>query len=246
MQTSIWKTTIKLILLIITISFAGCEKESDNDGNSSLAGIWVRTQGASGDETNIAIGGISGEPEDRVYMCEIKGNVGLYKGYIDGNIITWDSEYGLPNASARMVGSQLEFYYPSLSFSLPTLYDSGSWSNNCGELNNTPKNIYYSWTTSSNCPLPAGNTLTFKYPNLPSNLSKDQVYGPVASGTIEIILDNGFNDPISYYNNLSEPPAGYKRIYTHIIFSYSDILNRCVFNFNTDDSSILTYVDQEL
>lgn len=243
MKTSFWKTTFKTILLISSLCFLGCENESDSD--NTLSGIWVRTDGASGDETDIAIGGIPGEPSNRVYMCEWKGSVGLYKGNINGNTITWDSQYGLPDASVRKVGSQLEFYYPSVSFSIPTLYNSGSWSDRCGKLEFTPKNIYYRWTTSANCPFPSGYSLTYNNPDLPSNLSKSQLYGPLAAGNVEIIV-NYSGGATSKYNNLSAPPAGYKRIYTHIIFSYDNTLNRCIFNWNTDDSSVLTYVDQPL
>jgi len=243
MQTSFWKTTITTILFASILFFTSCEKETEsaNGSSSSVSGIWVRTLGASGDETDIAIGGISGEPSDRVYMCEWKGNVGLYKGYISGNTITWDSQYGLPNASVRKVGSQLEFYYPSVSGSLPTYYNPGSWSNRCGELKNTPKNIYYRWTTSSTCPFPSGYSLTYYYPDLPNSLTKNQLYGPVAAGLIQMKLNGS-----DYNNNLSAPAAGYnKRIYTHIIFGYDNTLNRCIFQFNTDNSSILTYVDQQ-
>jgi len=242
-QTSFCKTAITIILLASALFFAGCEKEteSDNANSSSLSGIWVRVLGASGDETDIAIGGISGEPSNRVYMCEWKGAVGLYKGYINGNTITWDSRYGLPNASVKKVGSQLEFYYPSVSGSLPTYYNAGSWSNRCGELKNTPKNIYYRWTTSSTCSFPSGYSLTYSNPDLPTSLTKDQLYGPVAAGPLQLKL-NG----VDYYNNLSAPAAGYsKRIYTHIIFAYDNTLSRCVFQLNSDINSILTYVDEK-
>lgn len=246
MKICFWKTTITTILLVSALFFAGCEKVKESGNSSSLSGIWVRTIGASGDETDIAIGGISGEPSDRVYMCEWKGAVGLYKGYISGNTITWDSQYGLPNASVRKVGSQLEFYYPSVSGSLPTNYNPGAWSYHCGELKNTPKNIYYRWTTSSSCPFPSGYSLTYNYPGLPSSLTQNQLYGPVAAGTIQIIVNSGGSNPTSKSNNLSSPAAGYnKRIYTHIIMAYDNTLNRCIFQFNSDDRSVLTYVDQQ-
>lgn len=131
----------RIALLFIISLFFSCETEetpSDDGKNSvdvpSVQGVWVRTLGASGDRTDIAIGGIANEPSNRVYMCEYKGVVGLYKGYLNGSTITWDATHGLPNASAKKVGAQLEFYYPSVSGSLPTLYDRGSWSNRCGSL----------------------------------------------------------------------------------------------------------------
>ncbi len=136
-----------VLFLALTQVYTSCSKDDDDyttngggssngGGNSSsFSGVWVRTLGASGDETDIAIGGISGEPSNRVYMCEYKGSVGLYKGTISGSTITWDE--GLPDASVRMVDDQLEFYYPSVSYSLPTLYDRGSWSGHCGSLSSS-------------------------------------------------------------------------------------------------------------
>lgn len=151
-------TTKKILnlFLLFTLIFisTGCEEDDEESGNGgSFGGVWVRTQGASGDETDIAIGGIAGEPNNRVYMCEWQGSVGLYKGYIDGNTITWDN--GMADAHVRMVGSQLEFSYPSLEWSIPTLYNSGSWSNHCGSLSgggsggggSTTGNIMF-WTQS--------------------------------------------------------------------------------------------------
>ncbi|MFA6404124.1 MAG: hypothetical protein WCX31_21240 [Salinivirgaceae bacterium] len=135
--------------------FFSCSKDEDNGGDEgSLNGVWVRIEGASGDETDIAIGNIPGEPENRVYMCEYVGNVGLYKGYLNGNTITWDNNYGLPDASVKRVGAQLEFSYPSVSWSIPTLYNSGQWSSHCGSLENSSiklavglNNSLNSWAT---------------------------------------------------------------------------------------------------
>lgn len=126
------------------------EEITDNSG--SVYGIWVRTIGTSGDRTDIAIGGIANEPSNRVYMCEYKGSVGLYKGYIDGNTITWDETYRLPKASATLKNNQLELYYPSVSYSLPTLYDKGTWSDNCVNLSgdnssSTDGNVLF-WVSS--------------------------------------------------------------------------------------------------
>ncbi|WP_310008366.1 hypothetical protein [Flavobacterium granuli] len=108
----------------------------NNGGNNSTetsiyGGVWVRLLGPSGDETDIAIGGIKGEAPDRVYMCEKKGSVGLYKGTISGDVIVWDSEHGLPNSQVKLVGNELELSYPSVSWSIPTMYAKGSWSGGC-------------------------------------------------------------------------------------------------------------------
>jgi hypothetical protein len=132
-----------VLFLAVTQVYVSCSKDEDDPttggggstggGNtSSLSGVWVRTAGASGDETDIAIGGISGEASNRVYMCEYKGAVGIYKGTLSGNTITWDE--GLPDANVRLVSGQLELSYPSVSFSIPTLYDRGSWAGHCGPL----------------------------------------------------------------------------------------------------------------
>jgi len=131
-----------LVCMSLLAFVYSCERENDNEEDeddienttTSPRGVWVRTLGASGDKTDIAIGGIANEAENRVYMCEYKGTVGLYKGYIDGNTIVWDSSHNLPNASAKLKGTQLELYYPSVSYSIPTLYDKGNWSGNCGAL----------------------------------------------------------------------------------------------------------------
>ena len=128
---------IGTFLFIAVFSFVSCEEDSEDDGggSNSLKGIWVRELGASGDETDIAIGVIDGEPENRVYMCELNGSVaGLYKGYLTGNTIVFDAQYGLPNAQITRIGSQVEFYYPSVSVSLPTMYSSGSWRGECTNL----------------------------------------------------------------------------------------------------------------
>jgi hypothetical protein len=149
--------TLKFIitLLVTTTLFFSCSKDEDKDeGEGSVYGVWVRTNGASGDETDIAIGNIPGEPENRVYMCEYEGSVGLYKGYLNGNTINWDNNSGLPDAIVRRVGTQLELSYPSVSWSIPTLYNSGQWSSNCGSLENTSiklavglNNSLNSWVT---------------------------------------------------------------------------------------------------
>ncbi len=139
-----------VFLLCTTPFFMGCESDEEElgGGADSLYGVWVRTNGPSGDETEIAIGGISGEPENRVYMCESVGTTGLYKGYINGNTISWDN--GMADARVVLVGNQLEFDYPSLDYIIPTLYNRGSWSGDCddsGGGGSTTGNAMF-WTSS--------------------------------------------------------------------------------------------------
>lgn len=128
-----------ILALAIVVGFVTCKKPDPFDAykgsGNEFKGVWVRTLGASGDKTQIAIGNIPGEAANRVYMCEWKGIVGLYKGYLNGNEVTWDSQHGLPVTTFTMKGSQLEFEYRTELNSLPTLYDRGSWDDtHCGRL----------------------------------------------------------------------------------------------------------------
>ena len=106
---------------------------------------------------------------------------------------------------------------------------------------NAPKNIYYKWTTSADCPFPSGHSLTYNHPDLPSILTKNQQYGPISAGVIELIANDNIGRKSTGYINLSSPPDGYKRIYTHNVFQFNFDLNRCVFYIN--ESIALTYVD---
>ena len=127
------------LLMILNLSSCELEEElTDDEDSVELTGVWVRTLGASGDKTDLAIGVITGEAT-RVFMCEKRGSTaaGFYKGNLYDNTIVWDATYGLPDTRLRMVGTQLEFSYPSVAGSLPTLYNSGSWSAECGPLSSS-------------------------------------------------------------------------------------------------------------
>jgi hypothetical protein len=107
-------------------------------------GIWQRFGSPKGYKTDLAVGNIPGEPANRVYMCEHPGSPseGLYKGYINGNIITWDSEFGLPNAEFKQVNNYMTLYF---NVGLPEdagKYARGIWTNTCGPLSkeNTNEN----------------------------------------------------------------------------------------------------------
>lgn len=114
---------------------------SNTGGSQSIEGtVWVRLPGPSGDRTEIAIGGIKNEPANRVYMCEKKGSTaaGFYKGIIsENNVVKWDAEHGLPDAYFTFANGKLVFEY-RINGSLPTNYDKGSWSGECGPLENLP------------------------------------------------------------------------------------------------------------
>ncbi|WP_276135077.1 hypothetical protein [Polluticoccus soli] len=104
-------------------------------GGSPYTGIWVRELGASGDETDLAIGNIPGEAANRVWMCEYKGQVGLYKGTISGSTITFDAQYGLPTYTVSKDGDKL-MLQGNITGSLATPYSKGSWTAHCGTLGN--------------------------------------------------------------------------------------------------------------
>ena len=135
-------------LVILGFLIANCSSSSDTAGGSSISGVWTRLPGPSGDRTDLAVGGIDGEPSERVYMCEKIGSTaaGFYKGTLNGNNVIWDAIYSLPDTHLRMVGEELEFSYPSIDFSIPTLYQSGNWSGECGPLENSSGN-----STGYNC-----------------------------------------------------------------------------------------------
>lgn len=112
--------------------------QDSSPSETSIEGTWVRLIGASGDRTDLAIGGIEGEPENRVYMCEKRGSTaaGFYKGYLNGDMITWDEQYNLPDTYLQIVGPELEFDYRCCG-AVPTYYERGDWSGECGPLENT-------------------------------------------------------------------------------------------------------------
>jgi hypothetical protein len=137
--------TIAIYFFSILFTFS-CKKDElattpavtgNGGGGSSFYGIWNRIVQSSGDRTDIAIGGITGEPANRVYMCELTGSTaaGFYKGTLNGNTIVWDSQYGIPNFVLTIVGSNMELNVPSCSTCITTTYVSGSWSGQCVPLN---------------------------------------------------------------------------------------------------------------
>src|SRR5688572_9259752 len=104
------KISLSLTLLALMVYCNSCDELSSTDEESpEIEGVWVRLPGPSGDRTELAIGGIDGEPVNRVYMCEKKGSTaaGFYKGILTtDNIIIWDDN--LPDTHLRITGSQLE------------------------------------------------------------------------------------------------------------------------------------------
>jgi len=128
---------IRDLVPTVTINRVLIDVKSTGGGGSSspYKGIWVRQLGASGDETDLAIGTIPGEPANAVWMCEWKGSVGLYKGTISGDIITFEPQYGLPTYTVKMEGNEL-MLKGNVSQSIFTPYRKGSWTSHCGKLGN--------------------------------------------------------------------------------------------------------------
>lgn len=146
------KKFIYLLLVLGSVVLSSCEPEDGGDTDTSLEGVWTRLPGPSGDRTDLAIGGIEGEPENRVYMCEKEGSsaAGLYKGVLNGNIIVWDADYGLPNTSIKRSGNQLEFDYSDCGECLVTYYEKGNWAGDCGQLENTSIKLAVGLNNSDN------------------------------------------------------------------------------------------------
>jgi hypothetical protein len=133
------KKLLNSLLLTLLIFLSACEK-TDTGGDIDVMGTWVRLPGPSGDRTDLAIGGIANEPANRVYMCEKRGSsaAGFYKGTYNDGVITWDSQYNFPTYTAVVDGSQLVI---DCNVCIPTYYEVGSWSGECGPLENTSKKI---------------------------------------------------------------------------------------------------------
>ena len=128
------------VVLLLSLLLLNNYEKTDTGDNLDVMGTWVRLPGPSGDRTDLAIGGIANEPANRVYMCEKRGSTaaGFYKGTYSNGVITWDSQYNFPDYTATVDGSQLVI---DCNVCLPTYYDVGSWSGECGPLENTSKKI---------------------------------------------------------------------------------------------------------
>ncbi len=132
----------RIVFILSVYSFlvftSSCQKEVQTiDTNPN--GVWQRYGSPKGYNTDLAVGNIPGEPSNRVYMCEHPGSpsAGLYKGYINGNIITWDAIHGLPNAEFKPIGNEMTLYFNVGQLKDAGKYKKGVWTNACGELGTT-------------------------------------------------------------------------------------------------------------
>ena len=121
---------------ILKTKAAGGGSSSTNNSSSSPRGIWNRFGSPNGYMTDLAIGNIPGEPSNRVYMCEHPNSpsVGLYKGLISGNTITWDAVHRLPNAEFakdKNGGSYYRLWFSVAAYDQAGKYNTGSWTGTC-------------------------------------------------------------------------------------------------------------------
>jgi hypothetical protein len=98
--------------------------------SDTTTGIWNRVESQFGYETDVAYGGIKGQPADRVYMCEWNSpSAGLYKGtLVDNSLIQWDSEYRLPDYEVVFLGGGRMTFVPQTgSNELLGKFAHGQW-----------------------------------------------------------------------------------------------------------------------
>lgn len=120
--------------------------------NTSTEGVWLRYNSPNGYNTDLAIGGIPGEPANRVYMCEHPGSpsAGLYKGTISGEVITWDAVHGLPNAKFYERDGVMRLWFTVGPEDEAGRYKKGAWTNTCSMTASTGKKIAVGFNKSEN------------------------------------------------------------------------------------------------
>lgn len=119
----------------IAASNTGASGGGGNNGGSK-DGVWQRFNSPKGYQTDLAIGNIPGEAANRVYMCEHPGSpsAGLYKGYINGEIITWDAVHGIPDAKFYERDGVMRLWFTVGPEDEAGRYKKGAWTNTCGTL----------------------------------------------------------------------------------------------------------------
>lgn len=171
--------------------------------NTGTSGIWKRIESPKGYQTDLAVGGIPGEPANRVYMCEHPGSpsAGLYKGTISGETITWDAVHGLPTAKFYERDGFMRLWFSVAPEDEAGKYVKGVWTNTCGPLENSGKKIIVGFRIdehpnftiksvtidTSNCPI---IQLSASMP-VPDCVSGNFVYSPFSNS-------NSLNVNITY------------------------------------------------
>ncbi len=186
----------------LLVNGADAEVAGGGGGNNTgTSGIWKRIESPKGYQTDLAVGGIPGEPANRVYMCEHPGSpsAGLYKGTISGETITWDAVHGLPTAKFYERDGFMRLWFSVAPEDEAGKYVKGVWTNTCGPLENSVKKIavgfnpgenqnqYYSILSvkveNTTCPVtqlstavPAPDCTSGKFINSPSSSANPDYY----------------------------------------------------------------------
>lgn len=207
------KTLLNSLFLASLIFLGACEK-TDTGGNLDVMGTWVRLPGPSGDRTDLAIGGITNEPANRVYMCEKRGSTaaGFYKGTYSNGLITWDSQYNFPTYTATIQGSQLVI---DCNVCIPTYYEVGSWSGECGPLENTSKKIAVGVDYSA-FPGLNFNSVTIENISCPLTTLNNVVTAPSCSGNLYMNSPASSANPNYYTYRITYSGTGVNGPYTRV------------------------------
>ena len=201
-------------LFLASLFFLNACEKTDTGGNVDVIGTWVRLPGPSGDRTDLAIGGIANEPANRVYMCEKRGSTaaGFYKGTYSNGVITWDSQYNFPTYTAIVDGSQLVI---DCNVCLPTYYKVGSWSGECGPLENTSKKIAVGIENSAYGGVSI-NSVTIENIPCPLTLLNTVVTAPDCSSNSYINSPASSTNPSYYTYRITYSGIGVNGPYTRV------------------------------
>jgi hypothetical protein len=238
MRVTRWFRLSLLSALVLTACADGSESALTGEGGGSdLKGIWERSTGdGSGDETDIAIGLVEGEPPNRVWACEVRPKIPaiiLQRGTLTGNRIKWDAVHGgVPDYIVGRSGSRLwvDVDYPGAT---RTHYSRGTWNRFCPKLEDTRIFVLFTMTGGP------GATLTSASSSLACAGSPvpNQRYGGCSEGpfTYSITASNGLSST-NVPAVLSKPAEGMRRIYS-VGYHWQPILNRYLVGAHYEDVS---------
>lgn len=230
--------SIALCLLsfgLLTACTDGTEGGTTGTGAADLTGIWERrTADATGDETDIAIGVVRGEPANRVWACEVRPNVPavlLQRGTLTGNRVRWDAVHGVPDYTFARSGDQLtvQVDFPGAR---PTNYTRGTWNRFCPELEDSRIFVLFTMTGGTARLTSASSSL----PCAPSPVIGQRYGGcPAGSFTYSVTASNGLSNT-NVAARLEKPSEAMRRIYS-VGYHYNPILNRYLVGWPYEDVS---------
>lgn len=94
-------------------------------------GEWNRYGHPQGYDTDLKVGGIPGEPANRVYMCTLPPTPapGLYKGTLqaDGATIRWDAGHNVPDYVMQSTGTNTMVFFVPVVNAEGGRYRRGNW-----------------------------------------------------------------------------------------------------------------------